>query len=54
MIRSQEYLCYEERLWKLDLFNLERRRQRADLINTYKYDRGGCQDEGAGLFNGHQ
>ncbi|OPJ66287.1 hypothetical protein AV530_017553 [Patagioenas fasciata monilis] len=50
LVKSLENKCDEEWLRYLDLFNLENRKLRGDLISVFNYQKG-CSMECFGLFS---
>ena len=50
MIRRLEHLLYEDRLGKLGLFSLQKRRLSGDLIAAFQYLKGAYRDAREVLF----
>jgi len=51
MIRGLEHLSYGDRLRKLGLFSVEKRRLQGGLIVAFQYLKGACRKDGENLFS---
>jgi len=50
MIQGLEHLSYEERLSKLGVFSLEKRRLRGDLVAAFQYLKGAYRKNRENIF----
>lgn len=49
-MRGREHLSHGDRLGEPGLVRLEKRRPRGELVDAYKYLKGGRRGDGAGLL----